>query len=208
MSETPRDLKRRRNEVADDELSASDRSTLRLLSRVSALNRATRDSRGRRGAVFVGDISSDAFIDALGESLQDSVKGRLHSGSRMIEAEVSTTSLQSSRLPAVDVQKPEASVHPPEAAVHPPDASVHPPEAAIHPASVHPPEAAIHPPEAPVHRPTDCTVTKSDKEIPESASAAIPETDTTDKMSTAVCAVAGSKDPDETTTPGVDDDDL
>lgn len=182
MSETPRDLKRRRNEVADDELSASDRSTLRLLSRVSALNRATRDSRGRRRAVFVGDISSDAFIDALGESLQDSVKGRLHSGSRMIEAEVSTTSLQSSRLPAVDVQKPEASVHPPE--------------------------AAIHPPEAPVHRPTDCTVTKSDKEIPESASAAIPETDTTDKMSTAVCAVAGSKDPDETTTPGVDFDDL
>lgn len=61
-----RGTKRRRE--GDDELSVSDRATLRLLAKVPALNGARPGLRGRRGAVFVGDFSSDALVDALGES--------------------------------------------------------------------------------------------------------------------------------------------
>lgn len=61
-----RGTKRRREEEAD--LSVSDRATLRLLSKVPALNGARPGLRGRRGAVYVGDFSSDALVDALGES--------------------------------------------------------------------------------------------------------------------------------------------
>lgn len=70
--ELPQSSKRRRDEKSEDDdliLSVSDRATLRLLSKVPAMNVALRDRRGRRGAVFVGDLASDAFIDALGESL-------------------------------------------------------------------------------------------------------------------------------------------
>jgi hypothetical protein len=56
---------KRRREVHDNDLSTSDRAALSLLSELPELSRYKRDKRGRRGAVFIGDPTSDRFLDAL-----------------------------------------------------------------------------------------------------------------------------------------------
>ena len=64
--------RRRDQQCADDDvqLSTSDHATLRLLSKIPQLQAVRPQGiRGRRGAIYVGDLTSDAFIDALGESL-------------------------------------------------------------------------------------------------------------------------------------------
>jgi hypothetical protein len=55
----------KRSRLDRDGLSVSDHATLALLSDMPEMRMYTRDKRGRRGAIFLGDVAGDRFIDAL-----------------------------------------------------------------------------------------------------------------------------------------------